>query len=170
MSLTLSSIARTGTGQMFAGLERTLKKGAAHAKAKGVEDSVYLNWRIAPDMFPLKRQVEIGTEIAARGLSRLAGAAVPEFGGEDQSFDDLIAHIHKAQGVIASLDDAAIDADPDGDITVPMGPENTMTFQRALYVQRFILPNVTFHVSATYLILRHLGVDIGKRDFLAAPE
>ena len=167
MSLSISSVARAAVDQMFTGLEGTLKKGAAHAKASDVDPSVYLDWRVAPDMFPLKRQVVIATELPARSLSRLAGAPIPSFDGEDQGFDDLIARIAKAREIIVGLSDAAIDANPDADIVAPMGPQE-MTFKRADYFQTFILPNLYFHVTASYLILRSTGVDVGKRDFLAA--
>ncbi len=168
MSLSISSIALTATGQMFGGLERVLNKGAAHAEAKKVEEGVYLDWRIAPDMFPMKRQVMIATELPARGLARLAGAALPSFDDKEENFADLLARIEKSRSFIAGLDKAAIDKDPDTDITVPFGPQE-MTFKRAGYFQTFVLPNLYFHVTATYLHLRNMGVDVGKLDYMNAP-
>jgi hypothetical protein len=153
---------------MFSGLDGVLQKGAAHAQAKKVDPPVYLNWRLAPDMFPLTRQVQFATEIPARGLSRLAGAAIPSFPDTEQTFDELRARIARARGLIAGLPAAPLDADPDGEIRVPMGKEER-TFTRINFLQHFILPNLYFHATTTYLILRHLGVEIGKLDFLAAP-
>lgn len=168
MPITISSVARIATDQMFSGLDGVLQKGAAAAKAKGVDEAVYLNWRLAPDMFPLSRQVQVATELPARGLSRLAGVALPSFADEEKTFDELRARIAKARAHIHGLPSAAIDADPGKDIKVPMGPKE-ITFTRIDFLQHYILPNHYFHVTASYLILRHLGVDIGKMDFLAAP-
>ncbi len=169
MSITLSDVTRNAVDQMFTGLDGVLKKGAAHAKAKGVDEAVFLNWRLAPDMFPLKFQVQVATEVPARAMSRLAGVEVPSLGELDDTFASLHAHIKKSRGFLSELSDDAINADPDGDITVPVGPEE-QTFKRAFFIQNFIIPNLYFHVTASYLILRHLGVEIGKRDFLAAPQ
>jgi hypothetical protein len=168
MPVTISSVARIATDQMFSGLDGVLQKGAAHAQARKVDPAVYLNWRLAPDMFPLTRQVQFATEIPARGLSRLAGAPIPSFPDTEQTFDELRARIARARGLIAGLPSAPMDADPDREIRVPMGKEER-TFTRINLLQHFILPNLYFHTTATYLILRHLGVEIGKLDFLAAP-
>jgi len=168
MSVTLSSVARLATDQMFAGLDGVLQKGAAHAQARKVDEAVYLNWRLAPDMFPLTRQVQFATEIPARGLSRLAGVAIPSFPDTEQTFEALRARIARARTLIKDLPSAPMDADPEKEVRVPMGKEER-TFTRINYLQHFVLPNLYFHTTTTYLILRHLGVEIGKLDFLAAP-
>ena len=167
MAIGISSIARTATDQMFSGLDAVLNKGAAAAKAKGVDESVYLNWRLAPDMHALTRQVQIATDIPARGLSRLAGVALPSFPDTEKSFDELRKRVAAAHAHIRGLPSAPMDADPDGEIKVPMGPQER-TFTRINFLQHYILPNMYFHCTTTYAILRHLGVDIGKLDFLAA--
>ena len=168
MSVTLSSVARLATDQMFAGLDGVLQKGAAHAQARKVDEAVYLNWRLAPDMFPLTRQVQFATEIPARGLSRLAGVVIPSFPDTEQTFEALRARIARARTLIKDLPSAPMDADPEKEVRVPMGKEER-TFTRINYLQHFVLPNLYFHTTTTYLILRHLGVEIGKLDFLAAP-
>lgn len=168
MSVTVSTVARIATDQMFAGLDIVLQKGAAHARAKNVDDAVFLNWRLAPDMFPLSRQVQFATEIPARGLSRLAGVAIPSFPDTEATFAELRARVARAQALIRELPPAPMDADPEREIKVPAGKEER-TFTRINFLQHFILPNLYFHTTATYLILRHLGVEIGKLDFLAAP-
>ncbi|MEQ1800693.1 MAG: DUF1993 domain-containing protein [Gammaproteobacteria bacterium] len=167
MTVTVSSVARIATDQMFAGLDGVLQKGAAHARSKNVEDAVYLNWRLAPDMLPLSRQVQFATEIPARGLSRLAGVAIPSFPDTEKTFEELRARVARARAHIKDLPSAPIDADPDREIKVPAGKEER-TFTRINFLQHYILPNLYFHSTATYLILRHLGVEIGKLDFLAA--
>lgn len=168
MVVSVSSVARIAVDQMYAGLNGVLLKGAAAAKDKGVDESVYLNWRLAPDMFPLTAQVQLATEISGRGLSRLAGVEVPSFPHVEKTFDELRARIATVHAHIKGLPTAPMDADPDQEITVPMGKE-ARTFTRINFLQHFILPNLYFHTTATYLILRHLGVTIGKLDFMAAP-
>jgi uncharacterized protein len=169
MAVTLSNVTRVAIDQMFTGLDGVLNKGAAFAETNSVDEATILNWRLAADMLPLKVQVQIATEVPARTLSRLAGVEVPSLGEVGDTFESLHAHIKKSRGFISDLSDDAINADPDGDITVPVGPEE-QTFKRAVFLQNFIIPNLYFHVTATYIILRHIGVDIGKRDFLAVPQ
>ncbi len=168
MTVTISSVARTATDQMFAGLDGVLQKGAAHASARKIDESVYLNWRLAPDMLPLTRQVQFATEIPARGLSRLAGVTLPSFQDTETSFEALRARVARARTHIRDLPSTPMDADPDGEIKVPMGKDER-TFTRINFLQQFILPNLYFHTTTTYLILRHLGVEIGKLDYMAAP-
>ena len=167
MTKTPSQLARTVVGSMLTALDGLLAKAAEHAAAQDVEESVYLNWRLVPDMFPLVRQVQISTEIPARGIARLAGAAMPSFEDTETDFSALRARIKKAEAFIAELDDAAIDADPDGTVTFP-GGGTEMTMLRDHYLTDFVLPNLYFHVTTTYSILRSLGVPLGKRDFLVA--
>ncbi|MEO7387292.1 MAG: DUF1993 domain-containing protein [Gammaproteobacteria bacterium] len=168
MPVSISTVARIATDQMFSGLDGVLQKGAAHALARKVDESVFLNWRMAPDMLPLTRQVQFATEIPARGLSRLAGVAIPSFPDTEKTFDELRARIAQARAQIKDLPSASMDADPDKEVKVPMGKEER-AFTRINYLQHFILPNLYFHATTTYLILRHLGVEIGKLDFMAAP-
>jgi hypothetical protein len=168
MTVAISSVARTATDQMYAGLDSVLRKGAAHAKARNVDEAVFLDWRLAPDMFPLTRQVQFATEIPARGLSRLAGVEIPSFPDTEKTFEELRARIARAHAHINDLPLAPMDAEPHKEIRVPIGKEER-SFTRINFLQHFILPNLYFHTTTAYLILRHLGVDIGKLDFLAAP-
>ncbi|TFG83199.1 MAG: DUF1993 domain-containing protein [Chromatiales bacterium] len=168
MTVAISSIARTATDQMYAGLDGVLLKGTAHAKARHVDEAVFLNWRLAPDMFPLIRQVQFATEIPARGLSRLAGVEVPSFPDIETTFEELRERVARARAHINDLPSVPMDAEPHKEIKVPMGKEER-SFTRINLLQHFILPNLYFHTTTAYLILRHLGVDIGKLDFLAAP-
>jgi hypothetical protein len=168
MPVSISTVARIATDQMYSGLDGVLRKGAAHAKARKVDEAVFLNWRLAPDMLPMTRQVQFATEIPARGLSRLAGVEIPSFPDTEKTFDELRARVARARAHINDLPSAPMDADPDQEIRVPMGKEER-TFTRINFLQQFVLPNLYFHTTTTYLILRHLGVEIGKLDFMAAP-
>ncbi len=168
MLLTSSSVARATIGQMFTALDGILAKAADHAETQKIEQSVLLNARLYPDMFPLVRQVQIASDIAARGLARLAGEDPLSMPDEETSFCELQARVAKAKALLQGLSAEAIDADPDADITFPVGPQ-TMTMKRQAYFLNFILPNVYFHVATAYDILRHSGVPLGKRDYLAVP-
>ncbi|HXI86570.1 MAG TPA: DUF1993 domain-containing protein [Parvularculaceae bacterium] len=169
MTLSHSAIANTVMAQMFTALQTVLEKGAAYAKSKNIEEQTLLNWRLAPDMFPMSRQVQIACDISARGMARLAGAEMPSFPDTEKSFEELRQRIAKAQAFIKDLDKAKIDANPEGTVTFPVGPE-TMTMKRSAYLLTFILPNLYFHVTACYANLRACGVPLGKSDFLARPR
>ncbi len=169
MSLTPAQVARTAADQMLRGLDGVLAKAEAHAAEQEVDEAVYLNWRFTPDMFPMVRQVQIATELPVRGLARLAGQDVPSIPDTEESFADLRARVAKAKELVATISDEAINANPDGPITFPAGGAE-MTLPRLAYLQGFILPNLYFHTSMTYGLLRACGVPIGKRDYLAAPS
>nr|AMK59381.1 hypothetical protein Mmar10_2170 [uncultured bacterium UPO57] len=165
MSLTHSALAFAALQQMHAALDGILEKGAAYAKSKNIDEDVLINWRLAPDMFPMGRQVQIACDVPARGLARLAGAEPPNFSGDEKTFDELRARVAKAGDFIHDLDKAAIDADPDKEISIPLGSE-TLTLKRRAYLLNFILPNLYFHVTTCYANLRACGVPIGKADYL----
>lgn len=169
MTFASSALAAAALGQMHGALSGILEKGEAHARAKGLEESVLIGWRLAPDMFPLSRQVQIACDIPARGLARLAGADLPSFPDTEKTFAELRARVAAAQAFIKDLDRARIDADPDAEISFPVGPE-TMTMKRRDYLLGFILPNLYFHVTTAYAILRACGAPLGKADFLARPR
>jgi len=166
MSITLSSIAKTQLNQTFNALQGILDKGEAHAKAAGVDDSVYLAWRIAPDMFPLVKQVQLVSDFSVRGLSRLAGQEPASLPDNELTFDDLKARLEKARAAIEALPTDALDANPQDPITFPAGPGKELTLPRQAYVQNFIIANVIFHASTIYGILRGLNVPLGKGDFM----
>jgi len=167
MSPTLSSIARSSMTQMYLGLDRVLAKGGAAARARGVEPSVYLESRLAPDMLPLKTQIRFALE-SVRQLAQLAGEPLPALSYDESSFEDLRAAVSEARRTLRALPAEAMDRAPDETIKIPAG-EHEIELTRAQFFQNFVLPNFYFHVTTAYAILRHLGVEIGKADFLAAP-
>jgi hypothetical protein len=169
MSLSVSTLVNAVLAQSFTGLTGVLEKGAAYAKSKNIEEAVLLNWRLAPDMFSMTRQVQIATDIPSRGMARLAGADLPSFPDTETTFEQLRQRLSKAHSFIKDLDKAKIDANPEGDISFPVGPE-TMTMKRRQYALNFILPNLYFHVTMAYANLRACGAPIGKSDFLARPR
>lgn len=165
MSIAHSQLAKSTTKQMFGSLSSVLSKAEAHAAANGIEETVLLDWRFTPDMFPMCRQVQIVTDVPARGLARLAGAEVPVRADTERSFAELKARLSWADDFIAGLNSAAIDQDPEAAIEFPAGKES-FHLPRGKYLTGFILPNLYFHVSMAYGLLRAGGVELGKRDYL----
>jgi uncharacterized protein len=147
-------------------LSAVLDKGAAFAAAKKFEPAVLLNSRLAPDMFDLSRQVQVVTDQARRGAARLAGVEAPSYEDNETTIDQLKARLAKTVAYLKTLDPKQIDAAADRQITIPLGGGRTGQMKGDEYLNHFLLPNFYFHLTAAYAILRHCGVDIGKRDFL----
>lgn len=146
-------------------LRAILEKAIAHAEAKKIDPSVLVNARLYPDMFPLSRQVQIATDVAKGAASRLAGLEPPKFDDNESTFPELLARLDKTIALLESCKPEQIDGSEDRTITLPMH-DRTVTFQGLPYLFDFVLPNVYFHATTVYAILRHNGVEIGKKDFL----
>jgi hypothetical protein len=143
-----------------------LDKADAFVTAKKIDQSVLLGWRLAPDMFPFVRQFQILSDLAKNGGARLAGVTPPRFEDSERSIAELKERLAKTKAFLKGLDAAAIDAAIDNAITFPLGPNHKGHMNGADYLNHFVLPNVYFHLAAAYAILRSLGVDIGKADYL----
>jgi hypothetical protein len=152
----------------LASLSVLLEKGAAFAAAKKFDPSVLVNARLAPDMFPLSKQVQIACDVAKNSVARLAGLEPPRFEDNEKTIEELRARIARTIDYIKGVPASALDASEDRDIKVPAGPERVLEFKGLAFLQRWAIPNVFFHITAAYSILRHNGVEIGKRDFLGA--
>ena len=150
-------------------LAAILQKGAAHAEAKKIDPSVLIGSRLYPDMFPLVKQVQIASDIARRGAARLAGSEAPSIEDNETTFPELIARLQKTTSYLETLTPNLIDGSEEKSISLPVG-KDTMTFEGMPYLLYFVLPNVYFHVTTAYDILRHCGVELGKIDFLGKPE
>jgi hypothetical protein len=149
-------------------LSALLDKAEAYAAAKKIDTSVLLNSRLAPDMFTLARQVQMATDQARNGSARLAGVEAPRYEDSETTMDQLKARVAKTVTYLKTLDPKKIDASADHEITFPLGPTNKGHMKGDNYLNHFVLPNFYFHITAAYAILRHCGIDIGKRDFLGA--
>ena len=145
-----------------------LDKAEAHAEAKKIDPTVLLNARLFPDMFPLTRQVQIACDQAKNGAARLAGLEPPKHEDNEKTFAELKARIAKALAYVKTLDAKAIDAAADRQVTFPLGPNNKGHMKGADFLNHFVLPNFYFHLTTAYDILRHCGLEVGKRDFLGA--
>jgi len=154
--------------QVLGNLSGILEKGAAHATAKKFDSGVLVVSRIAPDMLPLSKQIQIACDIAKNSAARLAGVEPPRFEDNEKTIEELRARIAKTVEYLKSIPAGALEGSEERDIKVPAG-ERTLEFKGLAFVQRWAIPNVFFHVTTAYNILRHNGVDIGKRDFLGNP-
>lgn len=143
-----------------------LDKAEAYAAAKKIDIGVLLNTRIAPDMFPLTRQVQIVTDQAKNGVSRLSGQTPPRYEDVETTLPELRARIAKTLAHVKSADAKAMDTSPDKEIVLSMGPDRKGRMTGADYLDHFVLPNFYFHLATAYGILRGCGVELGKMDYL----
>ena len=146
-------------------LSAVLDKAEAYAAAKKFDSAVLVNSRLAPDMFPLSRQVQAVTDQAKNGASRLADVEPPRYEDTETTIAELKERLAKTIAYLKTLDTKRIDAAADREITFPLGPTNKGHMKGGDYLNHFVLPNFYFHLTTAYDILRHCGVDIGKRDF-----
>lgn len=168
MSLSMYSASVPVFQQMLGALSDVLKKGEAHAVAKGFDPGVLLQARLAPDMFPLSRQVQIACDFAKSVPARLAGVEVPSFEDNEQTFTELQARIDKTLAFIASLDAAQFDGSELRSIVLRPGTPKERTLSGQSYLLAYGLPQFLFHVTTAYALLRHNGVEIGKRDYMGS--
>ncbi len=146
-------------------LKAILEKAAAHAEAKKIDPPVLLSARLYPDMLPFSRQIQIATDNAKGSVSRLAGIDPPKYEDNESTFPELAARIDKTITLLETFKPGQIDGSEDKTITLPMR-DRTLTFKGLPYLLDYALPNIYFHVTTAFAILRHNGVDIGKKDFL----
>jgi hypothetical protein len=149
-------------------LAHVLHKGAAHAKAKNVSDEVLLQTRLVPDMLPLIKQVQIACDMATRGAARLAGTEPQAFEDNETTLEQAHARIARAIGYIEGFGPAQIDGSEARPIQLKLrsGERN---FEGQAYLLTFVLPNLFFHCTTAYNILREAGTDLGKADFIGSP-
>jgi uncharacterized protein len=146
-------------------LSHLLEKGHAHAIARKYDPALLLAARLAPDMFPLTRQVQIASDASKFGVARLAGVEAPKFEDKEQTFEELTARIARTIDFIKSVPAGSLEGSEDRIIKVP-ARDRTLEFKGLDYLIRFVIPNAFFHITSAYAILRHSGVEIGKNDYL----
>ena len=152
--------------QGLTGLRIALDKAAAHVEARKIDPAALLQARLFPDMFPLVRQVQIATDFARGAVARLAQSEPPPYEDVETSFAELIVRVDAALAFVAGFDAARIDGSEDRDITLVRRGETTVVKGQPYLLQQ-AMPNFYFHLTTAYAILRHNGVELGKRDFLA---
>jgi len=143
-----------------------LDKAQAHAEARKFDTANYLGLRLAPDMLPLVRQVQIASDAAKGCMSRLAGTEIPKWEDSEASFEELRMRIRRTIEHVNSFGAAQIDGSETRAISIPMRSGDALQFDGETFLKHFALPNFFFHASATYMLLRHGGVELGKADYL----
>lgn len=165
MSLSMYQASVPAFQKMLANLTVLLKKAEDHGLAKKIDPAVFLNARLAPDMFHLIRQVQITADIAKGACARISGIEIPAYEDNETTFAALYARIDKTLAYIATFTPAQMNGKETTDITITPGGK-TFTFKGEAYLVNWVMPNFYFHVMACYAILRHHGVDVGKMDYL----
>ncbi|MBC5764633.1 DUF1993 domain-containing protein [Ramlibacter albus] len=150
---------------MLRNLSHILDKAVANAEARKYDPSVLTTYRLAPDMLPFTRQVLIACDAVKNGAARVAGVEPPKFEDNESTFPELKARIQKTLDFLATLKPESLDGTEDKDITFPVG-KDTRTMKAQAYLLTWVMPNMFFHITTAYAILRHNGVDLGKRDYL----
>jgi hypothetical protein len=167
MSLTMYDASVPVFRQMLGSLSAILDKAEAHATARKIEPVALLQARLYPDMFPLTRQVQIAADFAKGTCARLAGVELPRYEDTEQSFAELKQRIAKTLAFIDNLPVDAIAGSEQRDISFTVGG-NTREFKGQPYLLHYAMPQFVFHATTVYAILRHNGVEIGKRDFVGS--
>ena len=168
MSLSMHSASIPYFVRALNNLSAILEKGAAHAKEKDIDPSILVTDRLFPDMFPLSRQVQIACDVSKGAAARISGIEAPSHEDKESSFEELIARINKTIEFLNSLPTDKINGTEEKEIKFQAGPYE-LDFTGATYLLMWALPNIYFHVTTTYNILRHNGVALGKIDYVGAP-
>jgi hypothetical protein len=144
-----------------------MEKGVASAQARSFDTAVLVGARLAPDMLPFSRQIQLTSDFAKNSMARLAGVDAPKFEDNETTMDELVARVKKTLDYIASVPAAALEGSETRDIKIPLR-DRTVEFKGLPFLQNWAIPNFFFHHVTAYNLLRHNGVDVGKRDFLGA--
>ncbi|HMN77729.1 MAG TPA: DUF1993 domain-containing protein [Burkholderiaceae bacterium] len=167
MAISMYSASVPVYSHTLANLERILDKAEAYAAARKFDSAVLLGMRLAPDMLPLAKQVQIACDAAKLSVARLAGIDAPKFEDSEASIADLKARVRKTIEFLATVPAAKVDGSETREVRVPRR-DGEMKFDGETYLKHYALPNFFFHVTTTYALLRHNGVELGKADYLGA--
>ena len=152
--------------QILGSLTGILNKAEAHCKAKNIQPEVLLSARLYPDMLPLTKQIQLACDFAGKTSARLAHIDVPSTPDTEKTFDELQQRIAKTLDYLKTLKAEQFEGSDRKDVTFPTGPNSTATLKGQEFVNRIAFPNFFFHATTAHGIMRHNGVEIGKRDFL----
>lgn len=165
MKVSMHAVSADLITNILGNLSWLLQKGEANAASRKFDPAVLLSARLAPDMLPLTRQIQIAGDIAKNSLARLAGQEPPRFEDNETTIEQLRARLARTIDYIKSIPASAFEGSETRDIKVPAG-ERTLEFKGLDFLQTWVIPNVFFHVTTAYNILRHNGVDLGKADYI----
>ncbi|HME68430.1 MAG TPA: DUF1993 domain-containing protein [Myxococcota bacterium] len=167
MSISMHSVSAPVFVRMLGNLLTWLDKAELHAQAKKFDVNVLLTARLAPDMLPFATQIQIAADAAKFGVARLAGAEAPKFEDNEASIAELKERVRKTIEFVQSVPAAQIDGSENKDIIIPRR-DGSMVLKGEIFLKHFSLPNFFFHVTTTYALLRHNGIELGKVDYLGA--
>jgi hypothetical protein len=167
MTMSMYDVSIPSFERALGSLAAILDKGADYAAAKKFDSAVLVQVRLAPDMLPLVAQVQIACDIVKGAAARLAGIEIPKYEDKEASFEDLNARVKKTRDFVAGVTAAQLKGAEVREIVLETRT-NTLKFTGLTYLTHFVLPNLYFHVGMTYALLRHNGVELGKKDFLGA--
>lgn len=165
MTISMSSASLPVFTAMLGNLSHILAKAQAHAESRKFDPAALLHYRLAPDMLPFTRQIQIACDAAKNGVARMSGVEAPKFEDVEATFPELQARIRKTLDYLGTVPAARLDGTEDKDITFPTGG-TTRTMKAEAYLKQWALPNFFFHITMAYAILRHNGVELGKSDYL----
>ena len=152
--------------QMLGGLQHVLSKAETHVADKKIDPNALLQARLYPDMFPLLRQVQVATDFAKSVAARLAGVEVPQLADDEKTFSDLQARIATVLTFLGSLDATQFETAATREIVSQAGTPKEKRFTGQSYLFNYGLPHFFFHTTTAYAILRHNGVEVGKKDYV----
>ena len=167
MSISMYQASIPALNGVLANLSKILEKAEAHAAEKKIDPAIFVQARLYPNMYPLARQVQIATDVAKGCGARLAGQEPPKFEDNEATFAELQVRIAKTIAFLESFTPSQIDGTEEKTVNLKVGGYER-SFLGLPYLFEFVLPNVYFHTTTTYAILRHWGVELGKADFLGS--
>lgn len=165
MSLTMYQASIPNFIRMLGNLSSILTKAVGQIEAKKIDPAIFINARLAPDMYPLSRQIQIATDMAKGCAARLAGIDVPSYEDNETTFAELQSRIAKTIAFLQSINADQIDGSEERKVTLKLRG-NEISFLGQPYLLNFVMPNFYFHITTAYAILRHNGIDIGKMDYV----
>jgi len=166
MSISMHSASAPVFVKMLGNLLGWLDKAEAHAAARKFDAANYLGLRLAPDMLPLTRQVQIASDSAKGAMARLAGVDAPKWEDNEATLPEVRARIRKTIDYVQGFSAAQIDGSEGREITIPRRSGEPLKFSGETFLKHYALPNFFFHVTTAYALLRHAGVEVGKSDYL----
>ena len=166
MSISMHSASAPVFIRMLSNLQQWLDKAQAHAEARKFDPANFAGLRLAPDMLPLNRQVQIASDAAKACMARLAGVDVPSWDDKEVTLADLRARVQKTIDYVQSFNAAQIDGSEGKQITIPRRTSEPLVLDGESFLKHYALPNLYFHITTTYALLRQGGVEIGKADYL----
>jgi uncharacterized protein len=168
MTISMHSASAPVFLRMLTNLRAWLDKAEAHAAARKFDSANYLALRLAPDMLPLNRQIQIASDSAKGALGRLAGQPLPKWEDNEASIAELRARVDKTIDYVRGFDAAQIDGSEAREITIPRRSGEPLRFDGETFLKHYALPNFYFHITTAYALLRNAGVELGKSDYLGA--